>query len=266
MKNNKKDMKLDNIDAVKMELKALKYPSTRKEFERREFLLDKVRKYNNDMLDAALELEEFDMRNYNSPQLYNKEINLLWEDKESQNIDYYSGFRKHSKKVVSCLILCDLQKGMDDFDKLKEYEDMLLRKLNLDDFDIVIATKFKNVLNSPFRRLLRDYSMTSEDETGLISFAEYNSDVIFERGTRSIFNSELIEYINDNNIVDIYLCGYDLCTTILNSALDAFNAGYNLHILTDLCETSYPEPCKQSSLEVLNINVPVYLSKSELDE
>lgn len=266
MKNNKKDMKLDNIDAVKMELKALKYPSTRKEFERREFLLDKVRKYNNDMLDAALELEEFDMRNYNSPQLYNKEINLSWGDRDPQDIDYYSGFRRYSKKGVSCLILCDLQKGMNDSDKLEEYKDMLSRKVNLEEFDVVIATKFKNVLNSPFRGLLRDYSMTSGEETELISFAECNSDIIFERGTKSIFNSELIEYIKDNNIIDIYLCGYDLCTTILNSALDAFNAGYNLHILTDLCETSYPEPCKQSSLEVLNINVPVYLSEFELDE
>ncbi len=265
MKNNKKDMKLDNIDAVKMELKALKHPSTRKEFERREFLLDAVRKYNNDMIDAALELEEFNMRDYNSPQQYNKGIDLSWGDKESQDIDYHPGFRKYSKKEVSCLILCDLQKGIDDSDKLEEYEDVLSRKLNLDDFDKVIATKFKNILNSPFRRLLRDFSMTSGDETELISFAECNSDVIFGRGTRSIFNSELIEYIEDNNITNIYLCGYDLCTTILVSALDAFNAGYNLHILTDLCETSYPEPCKQASLEILNINVPVYLSEFELD-
>lgn len=264
MTNNKKDMQINNIEAVKMELKALKHPSTRKEFERREFLLKEVRKYNNDMIDAALELEEFNMRDYNSPDKYTTGNSLFWEDEKLKKISYYPGSRKSTKKEISCLILCDLQKGIDDTDKLEEYVEKLSRVLILDEFDIIISTKFKNAINSPFRNLLGDFSMVSSDETDLISFAECNSDVIFERGTKSIFTPELFEYIKNNNITNLYLCGYDLCTTILDSALDALNVGYNLHIFTNLCETTYPESCKQSSLEILNINVPVYLSEFEI--
>lgn len=265
MKNNKKDMKLNNIDSVKMELKALKHPSTRKEFERREFLLDEVRKYNNDMLDAALELEEFDMRNYNSPQLYNKGMNLSWENKKSQDISHCSDLKKTTEREVSCLILCDLQKGIDEEEKLNDYINNLSRNLNLDDFDIIVSTKLKNTINFPFKNLNGDVSTTNEGIIEQISFSEYNSDVSFERETKSIFTSELNKYIKDNNINNIYLCGYDLCTTIIASVFDALKFEYNLKVLTYLCSTSYPEYCKRASLEILNINTPKYLLNSELE-
>lgn len=263
MHNNKKDMQITNIDEIKLELKALKHPTTRKEFQRREFLLDAVRKYNNDMLDAAIELEEFNMRNYNSSDEYNRLGALSWTSDNPIRKDYYIGRRMKSKPKKNCLILCDLQKGADSDFLLNEYVETLESKLNLDNYDIIISTKFKNIVNSPFRTLLKDYEMINKDDTDLIPYSEDNSDIIFERGIRSIFTSELISYIKDNNIDEIDLVGYDLCTTILNSALDAFNCAYNLNIYVDLCNTAYLKEYESSVMDILKVNVPSYIKKYE---
>lgn len=95
--NSKKDMQITNIDDIKLELKALRHPTTRKEFQRREFLLDAIRKYNNDLLDAAIELEEFNMRNYQSSDEYNRLGALSWTSDDPIRKDYYIGRRTKNK-------------------------------------------------------------------------------------------------------------------------------------------------------------------------
>ena len=51
----------------------------------------------------------------------------------------------------------------------------------------------------------------------------------------SAVNKELENYIKDNKIEQIYLCGFDTDACVQKTAVDLFEKNYDVYVLKDYC-------------------------------
>ena len=100
-------------------------------------------------------------------------------------------------------------------------------------FQKVAFTKFINNEESIlYKRLNYSGCITKEGQTIVI---DTKNNKIFEKIIYSAVNEELIEYIRDNDIEEIYLCGFDTGACVQKTALDLFEKDYEVFILKDYC-------------------------------
>ena len=74
--------------------------------------------------------------------------------------------------------------------------------------------------------------MTNEGQKIVLDTKDYK---IFDKKIYSAVNEEFEKWIKDNNINEIYLCGFDTDACIQKTALDLFEKGYNVFVLKDYC-------------------------------
>ena len=105
-----------------------------------------------------------------------------------------------------------------------------------DKFDNIIFTMFINDENSIwYKKLNYDGCMTTH---GMAITIDTGIHKIFDKRIYSALNDELKNYIVDNNIDKIYLCGFDTDACISKTALDLFENNYDVYILKDYCMTT----------------------------
>lgn len=103
-------------------------------------------------------------------------------------------------------------------------------------FDVVAFTKFINSKNCNFYKIL-NYRGCIKAEDHQISIETYDKKV-FEKETYTALNDELKQFIKDNNIKQICLCGIDTDACVLKTALDLFDNGYLIKVIED-CSMSH---------------------------
>lgn len=77
--------------------------------------------------------------------------------------------------------------------------------------------------------------MTKEQQAIAIDTRDYK---IFDKKIYSALNDELIEYIEQNSIDEIYICGFDTDACVQKTAIDLFENGYEAYVLKDYCMCS----------------------------
>ena len=105
-------------------------------------------------------------------------------------------------------------------------------------FDLVLFTKFVNNAKSNFSKSLSWHECTGSPDTDiaeeLLEFTKNGN--IFEKHTFSGFkNKKLVKFLRDKKIDSVYLCGTDSDACVLASAFDAFDLGFHVTVLKDLC-------------------------------
>ncbi len=97
----------------------------------------------------------------------------------------------------------------------------------------VVFTKFINDFDSIWYKELKfDGCIFKEDRKMVI---DPKDNLVIAKDIYSALNKELKSYIKDNKIKEIYLCGIDTECCVLKTALDLFEAGYNVYVLKDYC-------------------------------
>ncbi len=100
-------------------------------------------------------------------------------------------------------------------------------------YNKIAFTRFINDKNSIwYRKLNYKGCMTKEGQKILLDTKDYK---IFDKKIYSAVNEEFEKWIRDNNINEIYLCGFDTDACIQKTALDLFEKGYNVFVLKDYC-------------------------------
>lgn len=126
-------------------------------------------------------------------------------------------------KKKGCLVLIDLQQGFINYNKeiIPNIKDLL----NKYEFDHIIATKYINMPNGPFYRLLNYKEMTEKDEIMKLNpFVKNISERVFYKNKSSCFTSEFMSYyIKINNIKKLYFTGMGDTNCILSSILDCID-------------------------------------------
>ena len=64
-----------------------------------------------------------------------------------------------------------------------------------------------------------------------------------------------VDYINENKITEIYLCGIDTECCVLKTAFDLFELEYNVYVLKDYCACTHGIEKHNNALEILRRNI-----------
>lgn len=133
------------------------------------------------------------------------------------------------------LLVIDVQK-----DFINEYTKPILKKIeklvNNGQFENIAFTRFINDVNSIWYKDLNYRGCLTEEEQQIaIDTKNYK---VFDKKIYSSLNVELKNYLLENNIDEIYLCGFDTDACVSKTALDLFENNYNVYVLKDYCMSS----------------------------
>lgn len=150
------------------------------------------------------------------------------------------------------LLVIDCQKAFIN-NYTKEYADKIKALLNKKEYSNIVFTKFKNNEQSPFYNILGYKQCLNDEDCKLI--IEYHNATIIEKDTYSVVNSKLLEYISQNNIDEIYLCGFDTDGCVLKTAFDLFEENKRTFILKDYCMSSGGERYHKEAIDILKRSI-----------
>ena len=130
------------------------------------------------------------------------------------------------------LLVIDIQKDFIN-ENTEQYIGKIEELINSDKYEKIAFTKFINTEESIwYKKLNYKGCMTEEGQDIVINT---NGNKIFEKMIYSAVNKELIEYIKENDIEQIYLCGFDTDACVQKTAIDLFENGYEVYVLKDYC-------------------------------
>lgn len=153
---------------------------------------------------------------------------------------------------MNLLLVIDLQNDFINEYTSKSIKD-ISKLISINKYDKVLFTKFINSLDNPTYNKL-GYKGCLNEESKQICIDTKTYDVI-EKSTYTAYNEELIKYIKDNKIKNIYICGIDIECCILVTALNLFENNYNIYILKDYVYCTHGEKRKSNALEILKRNI-----------
>ena len=130
------------------------------------------------------------------------------------------------------LLVIDVQK-----DFINEHTEKILPKIkelvNSDKYDLIAFTRFINDENSIwYKKLNYTGCMTKEGQEIVIDTKNHK---IFDKKIYTAVNDELKTYIQENDISEIYLCGFDTDACVQKTAIDLFEQNYDVYVLKDYC-------------------------------
>lgn len=130
------------------------------------------------------------------------------------------------------LLVIDVQKSFIN-ENTQPYIKEIQKLIESNKYEKVAFTKFINNEESSFyKRLNYNGCMTDEEQCIML---DTKNNKVFEKTIYSAVNKNLIEYIEKNNIGQIYLCGFDTDACIQKTAIDLFEKDYEVYVLKDFC-------------------------------
>jgi len=157
----------------------------------------------------------------------------------------------------NALLVIDVQKYY-----INEHTKNIPRKIEdfikQNNFDFILFTKFVNHKNSNMYKVFNWSKMMSSLDTdicdNLIQFVQ--KDKVFQKDTYSVFKTEQFrDFLKNNNIGELTLCGLDADACILATAYDGFDLGYKIHVLDELTGCHVGEEFRKYGLEIINKNL-----------
>lgn len=118
-----------------------------------------------------------------------------------------------------------------------------------------IFTKFVDVSGSNFETQLKWTKF--QDESNQRVMKEFNNadKNVFEHNSYTAITSEVLDFFNSNSIKKVYLCGIYTDVSVLKSAMDLFDAKYEVFVLKDCCASIHKNQnfdLHQSGLESIS--------------
>ena len=132
------------------------------------------------------------------------------------------------------LLVVDVQ---NDFINMHTKDTLIKIKelVNSNKYDLTAFTRFINNENSIwYKKLNYNGCMTKDGQSIAIDIKDNN---VFDKKiyTYTAVNDELKDYIRENDISQIYLCGFDTDACIQKTAIDLFEQNYDVYVLKDYC-------------------------------
>ena len=130
------------------------------------------------------------------------------------------------------LLIIDIQKDFINENTSKTL-DNIKSLIDSQKYDMIAFTRFINDEDSIwYKKLNYKGCMTKEQQEIVLDTKDYK---IFDKRIYSALNNELKQFIKENNIDEIYLCGFDTDACVQKTAIDLFEQEYNVFILKDYC-------------------------------
>lgn len=105
--------------------------------------------------------------------------------------------------------------------------------VNSNNYDLVAFTRFINDEDSIWYKKLNYKGCMTKEQQKIVIDTENNK--IFDKKIYTAVNDELKDYIRENDISEIYLCGFDTDACVQKTAIDLFEQNYEVYVLKDYC-------------------------------
>lgn len=153
---------------------------------------------------------------------------------------------------MNLLIIIDLQAAFIN-ENTKEAPAEIKKLMTTHHFDKIMFTKFVNSLtNQVYINIKWDKCLTEESKKILLDTRDCP---VLSKETYSVFTPELKNYLTNNNIKKIYLCGIDIECCVLVSALNLFENNYDVYVLKDYCYSMSSNQARKNVIAILKRNI-----------
>lgn len=159
--------------------------------------------------------------------------------------------------MSQALLIVDVQSGFVN-EKTKRIP-MLVEKLQYD-YDLVIATRFINLPNSPYRKLIKWNHLSPETNEIELAFKPKDGVVIIDKYIYSCIDERFMLLLKENGIDAVDICGIDTDICVTKCAVDLFERNITPYVLKDYCATHADADIQEAALVIL----ARYIGKSQI--
>ena len=133
------------------------------------------------------------------------------------------------------LLVIDVQRNFIN-KNTKNIPKRIEKLINENNFKHIVFTKFINDENSNFYKVLNYRGCIRNEDRDIVGDTKDNR--VLEKKGYTAITRELIIYLKENNIKDVYLCGIDTDACVLKTAVDLFENNYNVKVI-EYCTMSH---------------------------
>ena len=133
-------------------------------------------------------------------------------------------------------------------------------------FDFILFFRFINSENSNFVKYLKWKKMFESPDIDIVPELKkfVTKDNVFTKLTFSVFKSEkFLNFLKENEIRKLYICGFDTDGCVLPTAIEAFDLGFDVKVLKDLCASHHGKQYHQNAIEILKRNAKALIINSK---
>jgi len=151
--------------------------------------------------------------------------------------------------MESLLLIIGMQKGF----RYAESEALLpnLLKLKKSFKGKIVFSKFVNDKDSLFEKQLNWTEFQNEEDKKLFSELRVSNNIEFEHNGYTVINEALLQFIKENKIIKVYLCGIYTDVCITKTAMDLFDKGIETFVIEDAYNSLHGKSIHDSAIESL---------------
>lgn len=125
----------------------------------------------------------------------------------------------------------------------------LNKLINSNKYDDILFTRFVNSKDNPVYNIAKWHGCMDEESIKIpVDTGKYK---VLDKGTYTAYNDELLSYIKEHNINNIYIAGFDVDCCVFVTAMNLFENNYNTYILKDYVYSCVSEDLKLEVLDIL---------------
>ncbi len=161
--------------------------------------------------------------------------------------------------MKKALVIIDLQEGfINKSTKRLPSRIKSFIKRHGQDYAVVLFTQYKNYPGSNFVKNLNYTSFMEKRENELVpDIKEFiNKKNVFVKDTYGSFiDNKVSNILRKNEIKEVDLAGVDTENCVLTFARDAFDRGYRINVLKNLCASHSSPKLHRAALEIIKYNI-----------
>ena len=150
--------------------------------------------------------------------------------------------------MPKALLIVDVQNGF--VNEKTKHIPMLVEKLQYN-YDLVIATRFINLPDSPFRRLIKWEHLSPDTDEIELAFKPKEGVVVIDKYIYSCIDEPFLRLLKDKGIEAVDICGIDTDICVTKCAVDLFERNITPYVLKDYCATHADADVQESALIIL---------------
>lgn len=154
--------------------------------------------------------------------------------------------------MKSLLVVIDLQEAFVN-DSTKDVVFKIDSLIKENKYDDVVFTRFINSTDSIWYKKLNYKECIAEESKKII--IDTQNYIVIDKFVYSALNDEFINYVRENNIDRIHLCGIDTECCVLKTAFDLFENKYDVSVLKDYCGCMEGVDRHNNALDILRRNI-----------
>ncbi len=158
--------------------------------------------------------------------------------------------------MKKALVVIDMQKCFCN-EYTKYLPEKIKNEIETGVYGLIVFTKFVNHEKSNFHAHGYKKCMDVNENELCNEIAEAaKKHRIFEKDAFSAFKADgLVEFLKENDVTEVCLCGTDTDACVMASAYDAFDNGFRVKVLYELCASCNGNEFHQNAITLLKRNL-----------